>query len=172
MTRSRYKLIAVFVMLVMGVMTSRGESSSTPNLERRSLKGLPGVIVQTFDLYEEASKEGITEATTKTDVEVRLRKAGIKVFTSEDDHKWISSGRPTILIRMSNTVAGSWRAIRTDIWLLQDARLTRNADGLPVTTWDHGATMTGSGTLRQEIRNLLGDLVDSFINDYLAVNPK
>ncbi|MER3447850.1 MAG: hypothetical protein C4291_13930 [Candidatus Dadabacteria bacterium] len=49
-----------------------------------SLRGLHGVRVLLTDLNSDAKQEGLIKSELQTDVELRLRKAGIRVLTGED----------------------------------------------------------------------------------------
>jgi hypothetical protein len=172
MSLPRYRLIAVLVMALLCVMASLGGTETKTEVQRPTLAGLPGGIVRVVHLDKEFEDKGVTEDRVLSDVEVRLRKAGIKVFTSMDDPKWESSGRPVLYTQMMMVRNGNCRAQRTDIWLSQQATLTRNSARVMATTWDVGVTGSGSVFDSRDSRNALGDLVDYFINDYLAVNPK
>ena len=62
------------------------------------LRGLAGVAVTVNDLPKEAEQDGLLKAQLQTDVELRLRKAGIMVVTAE---QWINEpGQPTLSVRV------------------------------------------------------------------------
>jgi hypothetical protein len=119
----------------------------------------------------QAERLGLTEDQIKTDVELRLRKAGVRVLTKE---KWVSTPGAPHLFVVINTY------IRSDIGLCAySIRLELNemvslARSLKVigTIWERGATgMVGVDKIGG-LRSSVGDQVDIFINDYLAANPK
>ena len=64
-------------------------------------------------------------------------------------------------------------AFSLQVALKQDVTLTRDSDLKgSATTWEtHTLGTVGANNL-QDTRRVLGDLLDRFINDYLAENPK
>src|SRR5688572_26765777 len=61
-------------------------AQSNDPIEKETLKGLSGVYVF-LNLSEDSAsleKDGLTETQIRTDVEIRLRKAGIRVLTIEE----------------------------------------------------------------------------------------
>ena len=170
----RYKYIfqiAVFIMVILGSTVSRGETLTEQELQRETLKGLPGVEVVIYDISDGLKKRGITEELIKNDVEVRLRKAGIKVFMSNSDRKFLTSGRPQLIVSMFYYKSESCSAVDMNLGLSQDATLHRNSFfGARTETWEYGFLGINLGT--RPIKNATGDVVDQFINDYLAANPK
>lgn len=76
-------LFAVMLLIFANILVY---SQSTDPLERATLKGLSGVNVF-LNLSEDnpsLEKDGLTESQIQTDVEIRLRKAGIRVLTVEE----------------------------------------------------------------------------------------
>jgi hypothetical protein len=56
---------------------------------------------------------------------------------------------------------------------MEEATLVRNPKIRDlVTTWNKGMTGFASINVSRNIRQNVGDVIDLFINDYLAVNPK
>jgi hypothetical protein len=138
--------------------------------EQKSLRGLQGVSVQVmrFD-----SPEGVSLKQIQTDVELRIRKAGIRVvpFSSVaqlpgQPFLWIS------VLALKNPVGVSVYSVNLELW--QDVRLKRNlAIGVSAATYtvEPRLVVVDSRNIRQ-LREDLSDCVDAFINDYLAMNPK
>ncbi|MGI8972150.1 MAG: hypothetical protein ACR2HB_15820, partial [Dehalococcoidia bacterium] len=58
-------------------------SADTGDASKNSLKGLPGVYVFVYPLLADAEKAGLTCDQITTDVELRLRQAGIPVLTKD-----------------------------------------------------------------------------------------
>lgn len=176
MTLSRYKLIAVFVMLLIGVMVSEGwtaESTPSRDMPRLSLKGLNVILVGVAELSPKIRNLEITDEVIKTDVEVRLRKAGIRVFTSQDKdiyEKYEKSGRPILQVSMYRVGDERGFSDRIEVQLYQDVILARDKTNIRACTWSYG--YAGGNQTARSLRDALGDAIDHFINDYLAVNPK
>lgn len=64
-------------------------------------------------------------------------------------------------------------AVSLIIELDQPAMVPRNQKIIIATTWRSGMTViVGEKNLSTGVRSNVADIVDKFINDYLAVNPK
>lgn len=132
-----------------------------------SLRGLRAASVSVQPLSDGAKVLGLTNETLQADVELKLRLAGMRVVTAEEGFK--IPGNPGIYVEallLSDAKAGCIR-----IELVQNARLERNGQSLiSVATW-YKTALTSSPTA-QSIRDVVKDLVDEFLNDWLSVNPK
>jgi hypothetical protein len=135
-----------------------------------SLRGIKGVRVMV-----EANPEqgGSTKGQLQTDIEFRLRNAGIRVFTREESLK--AKGSPFLYVNITiMPVSGlSLYVFSILVELYQDVRLERDPSivVMGASTWSkHYLGAVGKNNLGQ-IRNRADDLVDMFINDYLSVNP-
>jgi len=139
---------------------------------RASLKGLRGVTVVVERLPPEVQQAGLTAADIRTDVEHKLRLAGIPVLSAGD--VWA----PTIYVNANVTKVVTktnvfW-PMSIEVQLQQPVRLKRDPTiTLFGTTWS--ATGVGETTkplLRSSILDGVNGYVDQFITAYLAVNPK
>jgi hypothetical protein len=153
-------------------------------ITRETLKGLPGVrvIVEAHTLYKQraglsteqnAPIDGLSKDQIQTDVELRLRMAGIKVLTEAECNK--APGFPTLFITL--IMAGSkeidlyYYSLNIGLcqWvtLVRDPKISIGAD-----TWSSESIgSTGSNEIG-DVRNGIKDKVDKFINAWLSVNPK
>ena len=157
-------------------------AQSNDPLEKESLKGLSGVYVF-LNLTEDSpslEKDGLTETQIRTDVEIRLRKAGIRVLTIEEAKEL--PRRPVLSVALlasrsealTKVLGENIYAFTIQIDFKQTATLYHSTDNkvFLVTTWSNSAVgMTTKRNVRT-IREGIGDYVDKFINDYLTVNPK
>ena len=142
-------------------------------LERRTLAGLTGVEVVVEPMDPAAEKDGLTTSTLRTDVELKLRQAGIRVLTS--DERLAAPGMPYLYLRVGTIKdEEGLYAYDIDLELKQEVRLTRNpALSLMATTWRVAGWVGTIGSRNlSKVRERVRDTVDQFINAYLAANPK
>jgi hypothetical protein len=134
---------------------------------RASLKGISSLSVLIENLPDGAKVLGLTKESIQTDVELKLRLAGIRVLTPEEDYKVL--GSPYLYVDLNLT--NSAQAASIEVELHQDARLDLNGQpAIGVTTWDTGYLV--SNPTAQGVRDRIKDLVDKFLNVWLSVNPK
>lgn len=145
--------------------------------KRESLKTLPGVTVIVESFSREAADAGFDRHTFQTDVELKLRMAGISVLETEDLNPPELYVNVNVLRKGTNQLG----AFSVRLALSQEAVLQsqvhsdrgNSEDGLATatmfaTTWSIGAL--GFGDVAY-VRSAVRDLVDEFVNDWLAVNP-
>lgn len=149
-----------------------------PTVDHRgSLRALPGfnVLIESFH-YAEAESRGFTESQLQTDVELRLRRAGIRVLTIQEAKE--SAANPTLyvnvtLVRLDAPADGLY-AFSLSVDVRQTVLLvTPPFSKTFASTWE--TATTGAIGLQRvgDLRGRIGDLVDELINDYLAANtPK
>jgi hypothetical protein len=141
---------------------------------RSSLKGLNGakVVVESLKPLEEQA--GLTVADLQTDVELKLRLAGIPVLTASAE----APGAPFLYVRVtvvSRATNNVWPYV-VEVQLNQTVRLDRSPTTIVagVTTWGVVARVSAadSSTIRGRVRDSAKDLIDQFVNAYLSANPK
>ena len=140
---------------------------------RRSLVGLTGVHVIVEPLTPEVERQGLTRIAIQTDAELRLRKAGIRVFTDEEFAKDLDAPFLGLAATIS-TESGSW-GVSQFVDLYQGVILQRNPSvSLGAITW--GVERVNGHALPSYVarlaRDVFNDMVDQFINAYLAMNPR
>ena len=167
-------LCTVVVVLCALSRVGAAEEDSLRETRRRALTDLRGVFVKTA-VWSDATRGWNLDLQDllHTDIELRLRKAEVPVFTSLRDVA-LSPGNPTLWARVR-----TWPAVgdcpvqaRLELELEEEVLLTHES---PVVAWatiwtaeDH---LYGKSQLN-DLRTYMADLVDQFINDYLAMNPK
>lgn len=142
--------------------------------ERATLAGLTGVEVVVEDMDPDAEREGLAKTTLRTDVELKLRQAGIRILTVTE--RLAAPGMPYLYLRVAtlrDEAVGGLYAINIALEVNQEVRLTRN----PTTTayaptWGAGAVGLYSARKLPTARDVVRDFADQFINAYLAANPK
>jgi len=154
----------VFVLLVFSLQVLATDSPET----RQTLKGLGGMYVIVDGVDPEIEQGGLTKAQIKTDAELKLGFAGIKM---------VSGGGPYLYVRVDVLKLkgeGAYTGVYTyeiGIELKQDVILSRDT-GIEefATTWSTGAF--GLTPDLNIIRSTTKDYIDEFISAYLSVNPK
>ena len=166
------KLIPNFV-LVVGLLTlamGRPVMGSDNEYARATLKGISGVqvLVESFD--ENAKNAGFDIRTFQTDMELKLRLAGIKVLTKKES--FAAPGSPYLYLNV-NPLSPEERKpnfpYSINLELNQKTRLIRDPSiEAPGATWSTSGV--GYGEI-PHIRESVKDNMDIFINAWLSVNP-
>jgi hypothetical protein len=159
----RFPVTAVFAMLFISMLMGSRAYGQT-NASAGTLKGIDAVQVLIEDLSDDAKAMGLSEKTVRTDVELKLQSAGIRVLSADENFKTL--GAPIFYVNVHVFA----RTANMDIQLVQDANLVRTRKLAPVTTWSRGCLLPIASS--DSIRSHLGDQVDQFLNDWLSVNRK
>jgi hypothetical protein len=141
--------------------------------EVKSLYGVKGIYVLVEELHEGAKTTGLTEKQLTTDIELKLRLAGIKVNTRKE--AIASNGRPYLLVNITAVGDEYGYSYFVSLEFKQTVHLERKSKLLIVaaTTWGRGRVGSRSKSqLKGGIRDSVKDKVDLFLNDYLTANPK
>lgn len=128
------------------------------------------VVIQALD--PDAVREDFTVDLIRTDIEVELRKAGIRVV--ERNELSDASGRPHLFL-VVNTLKGTLNTYTYSMELRfhQNASLTRNPDvTLSVSTWNRSVIGSERGNRLPQLREKVKEMLMPFINEYLAANPR
>jgi len=132
-----------------------------------TLKGIAAVGVAVEDLPDGAKVLGLTKEDIQSDVELKLRLAGMLVVTLEEAYKL--PGKPYLNVRVGLT--RNARAASIAVELKQNVVLERDGQSaLSLATWAAGGV--ASNATAHDIRDWIKDKVDLFLNDWLSVNPK
>jgi hypothetical protein len=168
--RAKIAVVAlVLVLLVPGISHALTD-------KQKALIGLKGLKV-VVEAPPEAERLRLTKNQIKTDVELRLRKAGIRVLTEE---QWLKTpGAPYLYVKVTAVIRPNIPIYAYNIIypyniivaLCEQVMLFR---GISVegTIWISTITRLVEKNKIRLIRESVGDLVDKFINDYMAANPK
>ncbi len=137
--------------------------------ERETLEGLKSVVVRVEEFSEKARRAGFSETSLQTDVELKLRMAGINVSSKENVGE--TTGVLHVVVNAAfHDTPGKPHCFSTSIELMQWVELMREPSIFNLTpTWWVGGL--GLGTV-PAVREKLKDFVDQFINAWLSVNPK
>jgi hypothetical protein len=167
-----YWAFLLWMMLVCPIAFGADDDS----FDRETLRGLGGIQVVIEHLKPNAERAGLTRKQVQTDVELRLRKAGIRVLTEQE--RLATPGMPYLYININSSQGqaplADVVAFSVSIALQQNALLVRNTaiTAMGASTWSRQFLVGVHRESVRQIRDYVGDLVDAFINDYLSVNRK
>ena len=133
------------------------------------LRGISSVWVLIESLGPEEANIGLADNAVRTDVELRLKGAGLRVISPKEAKKIAVTDNTFLYVNVAVTSGG--RAATVLAQLAQAAYVLRNS--LPIGTaftWTDVSTLSSPSldSVRSEIR----DLVDKFLNEWLKQNPR
>jgi biotin operon repressor len=141
------------------------------SIQQESLRDLKGVYISVESLAPEIQKDGLTEDRIQKDVELMLRKAGIKILSKKE---WFDAeGSPCLYV---NAHVLKLRATREYIYSVTiSLKQTVYPARKPVeiagaATWTIGGIIGITPDL-DKIRASVKTQVEEFIKAYLGVNP-
>lgn len=153
-------------------------SKSLPLSNMESLKGLKGIEVLIEELNPELENLNLTMIQMQSEVESKLRKAGVPVLSKEENEKIQPLRKPYLYIRINSSKLSSRResiAYNIGIALNQQVTLRGQADATKcffAPTWYTSVVGAAGRKNVQEILDAVQDLTDKFIDAYLKANPK
>ena len=129
--------------------------------ERRTLAGVTAIHVVVEELPAGASNLGLTQKSIATDVELKLRLAGMRVVESS-----------RVLLYVNANLMNNLRAAHVEIELVQPVTLVRDPTIMSVLgrTWSAGNLIVNPSA--QFIHDAIKDAVDKFLSAWLSVNAK
>lgn len=153
-------------------------AAADDEIQRKTLAGLQGVAVEVVPLDDpQVERDGLSPSAIQTDVELRLRQAGIPVLSREQSFR--TPGKPFLVLSIGALKATpssgldiypySIKLTFEQLVILARSPGTR---GLAVTWSATGKTGVVGRERLSTIRDNVRDMVDQFINAYLAANPK
>ncbi|MBZ5645242.1 MAG: hypothetical protein LAO19_20985 [Acidobacteriia bacterium] len=160
----RLALMCFLAMFLIGVCSP---SIQSQDADTETLKGITAVNVLIEPLPEGANVLGLTKEAIQTDVELKLRLAGLRVMTKMEG----LLHNVDTLVYVSVNLVPTGEVANIEVQIHQNAHLDRNAaPAFAVTTWERG--VLSLHPTAQRMRDNIKDLVDQFLNDWLSVNPK
>ena len=170
-SKSKMVIFAALI-LMLGVSSAYGLDS---DITRRTLARLPGFFVVVEELQpnvrQYAIASGMTREQLLKDVELRLQKAGIEIYSQE---QWLKTqGRPVLYVNI-NTHIDNTNVAYNILLEIRQIVYTDTEPSIKTLAGTWGANMTGitkAGKL-DIIRQDLLTLVDKFIEAYWTVNKK
>jgi hypothetical protein len=141
-------------------------------LSRQTLRGISGISVVVENLKEQARQGGLHEEDIRTDVELKLRLAGVKVLTAPESTAL--PGSPYLYVSVTSVLSGAGvYGLYVEVSLNQRVLLAREQSiSVTAPTWSTSYIVTIGMNNLLEVRDDIKELVDKFLNAYLSVNPK
>ena len=158
--------IAFALTLISPFVYAQGDEKSN----RETLRGFTGIGLIIDDIAPEIEKNGLKRDQIQKDVEQKLIAAEINILTQEEMVK--ATGRPHLYVKL-NIIKPKIEGyvFNIDVEFRQDATLKGNSYILhSVPTWSEASV--GITSKLNDITNSIKDLIDTFLNAYLSVNPK
>jgi hypothetical protein len=176
------------------LLSACSSPAAAQTVGRDTLEGVESLWVLVEGLPP-ASKSALPRATVQTDVELRLRQAGLRVVEGETDDLLLG-GLPHLVVQLTVMEARELTVFSVNTSLQQAVLLSGDADaftkellawsedpnaGYPTPpntlfapTWRcAGSLATAPGdSFAEKARQIVGNQVDAFLNDYLATNPR
>lgn len=131
-----------------------------------TLKGITSIKVFVEGVDPADKPRGLTRGQLQTDVESRLRKAGIAVSADATEYLYVNVN--TLHSRQRLTSFSVVVMVRQSAYLIRDPSITAPA---AISWWKGTDGITVSNNL-SGVRDAIGDLVDQFITAYRKQNPK
>jgi hypothetical protein len=149
--------------------------SSLPVDDKETLRGIQGVTVLVESIRPEIERDGLTQSQIIVDVELRLRRAGVRVLTREEGLQ--VKGEPLLYVNLNVIKAGFGNEMyiySVSLQLDQDVWLARADQPVKARgrTWETGSVGVVGSRRLQSVREEVSDMIDKFLNDFLAANPK
>jgi len=164
-------LIAILISICMTSIDSKAINDINARSTLRNLKDFGVIVEQT---YVDGRGNENTSSSLQTEIELKLRMAGIKILSREE----LKDERDTPVLTAKYTVVSDWGRYfdfyNVEIELRQLVSLFRDKKIIsPAITWSsmrRGSPKYGKG--KDEAKRALFELIDEFINSFLAENPK
>jgi hypothetical protein len=158
-------ILTLFVLV--GLARGQGDGP----IARSSLVGVRQIEVSVFGLDNFAKNNGLLETDLRTDIELAIRKAGLQIVSRDEIEK--VAGQPTLGVGVAVYSADNGTATYSlDVRFQQDVALSRMPKAeIQATTWSIGLVGYIGPKHIPEIRGPVRDLIDHFLNAWLAANP-
>jgi len=162
------------IILLAGLLLVLTVTHTHATMGRDNLMGLRGIFVTVEEVRPDLEKDGVTQAQLQTRVELKLRQAGIRVLTQDEWFKALAFPRLYLRITSVHDRSDPFYAAFVSLQFMEVVKLThdRLMPSANAIIWEQGRVLiVGTARLRT-IYDTVDDLMDEFINDYLAANPK
>ena len=172
MNPKKWLMAVVAILLIFALKSPTSAIDSKSN--RATLRGLEGVAVLVEQFSPEVEKEGLVKNRLQTELELKLRMAGIKVLTKEECLK--TPGEPYLYVNINVNIAKTESDIypySIDILLIQKVSLVRDPNQATyAVTWSTGGVGSIGKPILSQLQNSVEEILDVFVKAFLSENPK
>ena len=162
--RCRHGSLALGIALLLVPLAGWGQDNPAHN--RATLKGIGSVemVVEVIDPV--AERDGLVRTHLQTEVESRLRQAGIPVGPNITGHLHVD-------VDTMKSNDGTSYGYNVEVAYVQQVLLARDPKTLYIVpTWETGGVGVIATSRLREVRQDVINYVDQFIKAYLEQNPK
>ncbi len=140
------------------------------------LQGIHDLAVVVYAPPKELAAFGLDQTTLQTDVELKLRLAGINVLSSKENERTPGFPHLTVTIEAMRMDAPIQDVFMFNLKVrlrenLLSVRMPRSTI-LSIPTWEDGSSGVIGVNKIPQLRENVKDRIDKFLNDYLTANPK
>ena len=163
-------------LLVLAAMVGAGPVTlaQVQDLQETSVRGLPGIYVFADKLPEALQSSGVLDVELESDVEIQLKKAGIRILDRPE--ALALRGKPFLHVqivgaKLPDQPVYSFLVIAA---LVQRVVLERDpsATGFARTWMGSNFNASGERELKPQIKASVAHVADQFIKAYRSANPK
>ena len=167
------RIIPLLFAIPLLVVIAPSVAKAQERVGKETLRGLKGVYVLANMTKADDEQQGLRQNQLQTDVELRLRKAGIYVAT-ETERSNSNFGTLYIGVAIKQIRGFPMYSYLITVELNQPVSLVRNPSmKILAATYAVGDILGTVGADHLvDVRHSVSDAVDTFINDYLAMNQK
>ena len=167
----KVKWVLLIIAAVM-LLTSPDANAEFVVEDKETLRGIKAIFVAIESIRPEAEGYGLTQDKILSDVELKLKRAGIKVLSKEE---WLkTTGSPRLYININQIYNNQVSAFVCDMNVNFNQKVyleTNPGVSCMATTWWTSATgIVGGKEMEKKVRGTIKEQIDLFLNDYLAVN--
>lgn len=147
-------------------------ATSTLTNKQLALQGIDALRVHVL-LTENTIKAGLSKSQVQTDVELKLRRNGIRILSKQEYGPELTVNITSVPVQLAGPGYLLGIASFIEISLDDYVQVLRNKCLGLGTIWKTGTIISAKREeFPQEARRDISDGVDKFLNDYLAANPK
>jgi len=161
------RTILMFMGFLLGAMVTVAHATG----ERDNLKGLKGVFLVIDPLSTDLEKRDVSRDELHRRLVVKLRDAGIGILSVKNAST--TPGQPILQLKIASVKNTTGHGLLIQLWMNEKVMFERDRNRIVHgITWIQ-TTIAFDGELQsRRIYDSVDEVLNEFINDYLAANPK